>query len=352
MQCAACGHNWFQLWLGEQPAEARAWINPHAGAVAATPAEPSPQRPTPDPAAATPAPKIATPDTPIPSFRDRMAHVALPEEPPQEEVYEDHAPLVDFPTPPRRKIDPRVLEVLRSEAKVEAEARRMESSTPLESQEELPLEPRPRRSATEVRARLAKLQEAERKSTSDTRWTHSGDLPSDLPDDDPEPEAVAPRSGFPPLPPMARPRPVPPPGSADAAPTDAAPTVAPETPSGPAPRAGVEPAAPGEVPRSRTLPAKIGKRELAAFEVAQARQGFRIGFAVPVAVVVVALGGYLAAPRLLDRMPSAEPVLTALISQGDMVQERLASQILAAFERLGGEGASGEATGAVTGGGS
>lgn len=79
---------------------------------------------------------------------------------------------------------------------------------------------------------------------------------------------------------------------------------------------------------------------MAAYEVAQAQRGFRIGFLVPVGLVGAGLGMYLAAPALSTWLPAAEPMLTALISQGDIVQERLAAQIFAAFERLGAGGGS------------
>lgn len=105
-------------------------------------------------------------------------------------------------------------------------------------------------------------------------------------------------------------------------------------------RDAVAPAAPPPLPDSARLPAKVGRRDLAAYEEAAAKRGFRIGFAVPVVAAGLALGLYLGAPWLSARLPVVEPLMRTLVAQGDMVQEQLAAQILAAFDRLGAGGGS------------
>lgn len=363
VQCAACGHNWFQLWLGEVPQGTVAWVNPSAGpAPDAGDSSGSPETPAragrsarakAQPQAGfaeTPQSPLAETTTRFPSHKTTgqeyaedpvgvtapqsagsrrdlddkptarpVASQAVPKDVPG--AAQEGPPLFDeeqqfeLPVPRRRRIDPQVLAVLRSEAEVETEARRIDAQNPLESQGELPLVPQPRRSASDVRARLARLQEAERQSNGDVRWTHSADLPSDPPETPPDLGAVRKGFGFPPLPPVAKPRPAPPkPPQQD--------------------RTQIEPSAPSHTPQSRTLPAKVSSRALAAYQEQQARRGFQIGFTVPVALVAVALGLYLVAPRLLDRLPAAEPALSALILHGDQVQERLAEKILVVFERL------------------
>lgn len=255
----------------------------------------------------------------------------------------DEEPEFELPVLPPRPIDPTVLAVLRSEAAVETQARRKDATQPLESQDELPLVPQPRRSASEVRARLARLQEAERKSEGDARWTKNADSPADPPEPDPVPPPVQmAAAGFPPLPPLAgveenQPGPAAPQrleGRDDEPYADVGQHRGQQPADQPQPDQKQADAVERRV-RIAGLPAKVSSYELAAYQAQQQQRGFRIGFGIPVVAVCLGLMLYLTAPLVMERMPEAEPVLQVLVERGDQMQERLATGIIAAFDRLG-----------------
>lgn len=321
VKCAACGHDWYQLWTGpagfanavDEDLPAR-FASRRSAAI-----EPVPgfaERPQP--------PLHAMSDLTAPFGAQRMMAYAGfgpdqfvsydDEEEDADEPADD--PELDLPPPPKRHIDPDVLAVLKSEAEVETQARRRDASVPLESQGELPLVILPKRSASEVRERLARLQAAERSGEAE-RWTASGDTPNDPPD------VEAPRAkGFRPLPPMA----------------DLPPPPKPARPAPPEPR----PVIPAQVPAvgaaDRSLPVTMTPKELALYREEQHRKGFRIGFFAPLIAAGLVLAVYLGAPLLIERLPQAAPLLSRLIEHGDQVQTNLANRILDAFDRLGSDG--------------
>ncbi len=321
VQCAACGHNWFQLWL--------------PGPAAAEKAVPGPAEAAPPKrseaavgwgcAESPPPPLEGTP--PLPSVlagrarRPQAPRPPAPVPPTAAPPALEEEPELDLPLPPRRKLDPGVLAVLKEEAETETRARRRDAGMALESQDELPLAPRPRRSPGEVRDRLARLQDAERKSgDAGMRWRPSGENPGCEPDPEAEAPLQPPQGGFRPMPPLSENEP------------------APDLSSLLSDRAGIAPAPrdqPPQVPVPRDirsgLPVAIRSRELTPLEAAEIQRGFRIGFLVPVAVVLAGLALYLAAPGLALHLPAAAPALERVIAHGDAVQEGLARGILGMF---------------------
>ncbi len=201
------------------------------------------------------------------------------------------------------------MSVLRAEAALEAAARQRESDAPLETQGELPLPPPPPSgAASDLRARLARLQAAERLAGA-ARWTTGVEGATEgFEPDPPGPDAT--RTGFPPLPTAA------------------------QANRGPRDRSGVAAASVDGRAAEGRLPARLSPRDLAIYRERRARQGFRIGFAVPVALASAALALYLAAAPLAAWVPSAEPALARVIEVGDSVQARAADHIHAAFDRL------------------
>lgn len=224
----------------------------------------------------------------------------------------------ELPPVPRREIDPSVLEVLRTEAQRESEARARDASIPVETQGELPLPPPARRDASgDLRERLARLKAAEESGTA-PRWTTGQEGGGDgFEPDPPAPSEV--RKGFPPLPPAATPAPAK--GLRRGPEVD---------------RSAIAGAAVAAQATQARLPAPLGPRELAIYHEVQHRKGFRIGFALPVVVAAVVVGVYLAAAPLAAQWPAADPALAAVARFGDSVQLRLATGIHAAFDRLAG----------------
>ncbi|WP_216670980.1 zinc-ribbon domain-containing protein [Mangrovicoccus sp. HB161399] len=336
VQCSACGHNWFQLWL---PGPAAPESPAAASGTADKSAAPRASERPPEAAGAETgwgfaegpqAPLEGGP--PLPSVLAGRARRAVPPRPPAAGMQPPAAPPLeeepelDLPFPPRRKLDPGVLAVLKEEAETEARARRRDAGMPLESQDELPLAPRPRRSPGEVRDRLARLQQAERSSgESAMRWRPSGENPGNEPDPEAEAPLDPPQGGFRPMPPLSDNEP------------------APDLSSLLSDRAGMAPSPPPERPAQVPVPREIRSglpvaarsRALAQVEAAEVRRGFRIGFLTPVAAALILLAAYLAAPALSRHLPVAAPALERVIAGGDAVQERLARGILGMFGQDG-----------------
>ncbi|WP_138465116.1 zinc-ribbon domain-containing protein [Poseidonocella sp. HB161398] len=322
VQCSACGHNWFQLWLPDRPA-AGAEPAPAPPAASARESAPVPAPPV-DPA------EMAEDGPPLPSvLAGRARRAAPPAAPPPPMPAIDEEPELDLPLPPRRRLDPDVLAVLKAEAETETRARRREAEGMPWAIEAVPQpQARPRRSPSEVRDRLSRLQEAERGSEAGIRWRPSGENPGNEPDPEVEAPLVPPQGGFRPMPPLSDNAPAPDLSSllqdrADIAPDPVLPDPAPQ---------------PGEI-RSG-LPVLSRSRALTRAEVqaAELRRGFRIGFFVPVALAAVLLALYLAAPWAAGRMPAAAPFLERIAAHGDVVQERLAGAILGVFGQEGPDG--------------
>ncbi|MEM8555299.1 MAG: zinc-ribbon domain-containing protein [Pseudomonadota bacterium] len=333
VHCSACGYSWFHLWsadadvsepeVSEQPVASgfdrmdrmRAALRGAAAAGEVSGTETA----APEGFGEMPIPHFkrqARPTVPAVASPPPSATPRAPTPPPFNEpsVFGDSEPELDLPTPPRRRLDPAVAAVLRAEAEVETKARRQEMGLLFERQEELPLQPRPKRSPSEVRARLAMLQDAERRS----------DLPAgelEPPEPDPVPGTSDATEGFRPLPPMPEPR-------------DAPARRKPDRD-----RSRIAGAALGSDGRGdRSLPAPLSPRELAAIEEANLRRGFRIGFGVPVLVAVLAVLVVVNAPLIVEQTPDTMvPTVTRWLEEGEQIQTDLAFWVRDTVHRIVGQ---------------
>jgi predicted Zn finger-like uncharacterized protein len=286
VQCSACTHAWYQL------------------PVTTVPVPPAPTRPPAhSPAAAQPP----------------AAEGALDPDLDPDDESEAPAP----PPPPPRKIDPKVLEVLRAEAQRETRARQRDNASSLETQPDLGLDPpprKPRATAEGIRERLARLQAAEAAQSTGPnprrRWQ---------PGEETHVRPTGPSPGM---------RVVPPP--ADPARQEPDPVKsAPPKPASPKP---AEPPATRALARrdGARLPVPLSPRELMVIEERRQRAGFRLGFGVTAGVGIAALAVFLAAPVLVDRLPASAPVLAPVVAGGEAVQARLASGMRASIAALSG----------------
>ena len=179
VQCSACGQLWFQKsramleaeedgtpevlaapegWeipeedLPEAPEEAV----PEAGRADASPAGPEAEEPEePDDAALAEA--LAEIAAEVAPAEVAQAEEAIAEPSPAPAPDPEPAPVAEpAPPPQRRTLDDSLLAILREEAEREARARRAEgTAAPLETQEEMNLEPPPTAAASRAAAKLA-----------------------------------------------------------------------------------------------------------------------------------------------------------------------------------------------------
>lgn len=279
VQCSRCTHAWYQL--------------PPAPAASNVPLPLSPDN------AAAPRPSVSVPEpAPDQSHEDEDSDIGDPD--------------MVFAPSQRRKLDPSVLEVLRAEAKFEASARQRAQASHLETQPDLGLpQPAPpaRKPGTEsIRARLARIQEAEKNPRAKT-WEPGEETAPEAPGVAAEhlpPRTVSPRAG--------------PPKPAEKPTEHAA-----ETPTG---EPAVTPKSTHSIQRYSVeggLPVKLSPRELAVIAERTERRGFRWGFGLTCGLTCAALALYLFAPVVVDILPAGAPLFDLVISGGQDVQATLAA---------------------------
>ncbi|MEM1130070.1 MAG: hypothetical protein AAGH83_06035, partial [Pseudomonadota bacterium] len=229
------------------------------------------------------------------------------------EVVETEATAPDaeaMPPRPSQKMAPDMLSVLREEASRETEARRAPET--LEGQPDLGLNEPPRGSGLEsagMRDRLARIQAAERDQTR-PGWETGEET---FPDPAALTATLAPQTSSPMGRGLRRP----------AAPFDAA-----------KPAKGT--AKSTAKPRKAGLPALAESRDLAVIAAEESRRGFRWGFAVPVTLSCAAIGLYLAAPWLADRVPGTAPMMESVTAQGDSLRTGIADRLRLALAAVTG----------------
>ncbi|MCR9086891.1 MAG: zinc-ribbon domain-containing protein [Rhodobacteraceae bacterium] len=317
VQCSDCGYSWYQLVSkptaeshdrsdpprsGRAPAEGRPDSPPHAQAAEASAPGPGPQE--------------TESETRLRRLREALdGHKARSGARSgartlnlTQSAAENDAPDADDPgdrpaerSDPqdapffKRELDPAVAAVLRAEAEFERNARAHGPAQALEMQPELGLEPPPRgkRSADTVRDRLARLQAAER--------TTDAPIPGGE-ETYPEPAGLAQSLQSDTAPP--RPRPDPPP--------------------------------PAEVIFSKAgLPVRAAGRDLAAIEVARARNEFRWGFILALSICLLLPAIYVSAPALADLMPGQTALFETIAQTGAQVHLALASAMQDLLFRIG-----------------
>lgn len=228
-------------------------------------------------------------------------HRATPEDPAGTSLPAG-GPLADRTPVPRRPLDPEVAEVLREEARREAQARKADAAQALESQPDLGLDAMTARRADAARDRMPSWQEG----------------------DDPEmPQPVS--------------------GAADTTsvhghgtaipggPVDTTETVDPRTELFP----DIE-----EVNSSLTATTDRGTDPDAPITEEDAvaenqRTGFRLGFLLMVLLVTAGVALYRFAPQVIDRIPEAKPMLDQYIEAVDIARLRLDEWARIAAEKIG-----------------
>ncbi|RBP94294.1 putative Zn finger-like uncharacterized protein [Rhodobacter sp. 140A] len=329
VQCSACGRLWFQKShsmleaeegeLREPLAAPEGWDIPGADAPGDTAlpepagaAEPSaalpetmPEAEDPDDAALTRALAGIAAEA-APAAGDAAAATEPEPEGPEPEPAGVPAPAPAAAAPPqRRTLDDSLLAILREEAEREARARRAEGATPIETQEEMNLEPPPAAAASRAAAKLAGIAAA----------PTAQQVPdfSDLSETEAETRAETDEERF-------------------------------------ADLSEREDAAPGGAPRGRgrlpdieqinsTLRASADRAgEAAAHDtpqvLARQRSGFRLGFTLVMggAVVLAALYGF--APRLGAAVPPLAPALGAYVGAVNDGRVWLDGQLRGVIETL------------------
>lgn len=199
------------------------------------------------------------------------------------------------PQRPPRQISPEVLDILREEARREAELREEEARSGLETQPNLGLDDLPdREDETERRAREARERMERLKGTTPARpAAPQPDVPATGNPSAPEPSAGATRRGL--LPDIDEINP---------------------TLSGPAEGTALSPLdlSEEEEPPS-TNPQSRGNR------------GFTRGFALMLALAAILMVAYTRAPELSERFPALDPYLNALVTRIDELRFWLDAQV-------------------------
>jgi len=247
--------------------------------------------------------------------------------------------------PPDRRLDPAILDVLRSEADRELQARRAESAErPPQTIRHRILDERPDDRAED---RLAPQ-----------HFLLSNDEPrTDWPAPVPEPQLSKAPAEVVAAPPVTSLQPAAPPPEKrlaplqPAAPIDAGPPAVSAIPVPPDPtvpqraaraasRPTPDPAPPPDAGPSRQsvpgLPVAVSAQDLAVVAEARHRRGFRLGFGATAGLVAAMLALFFAAPALLEALPSAAPVLGPVIEGGTAVQASMRRAIEASAAAIGG----------------
>ncbi|PWR03909.1 hypothetical protein DKT77_04140 [Meridianimarinicoccus roseus] len=263
VQCSSCGTAWFLLRAAHGPAAL-------APRPAATPAQDPPD------GSATETAKAASP-SPRPADTGPVARVTAPE---TDATDQDIQPEPGPDSPPRRKVDPSVLAILREEAEAEVKARKAARAAPIPASGAMP--PPGADRGDGARGRLARLAEAERSAAR----PGTGSAPDNDEGLVEDPHAAT-RDPRPPL--MAA-----------------------------LPNAAAEQGATSE---ARHLPVRTPPAPPAVVAERRRRVGFRLGFAGTAGLSCAALALYL----LVASMPetSTLPLAAQIQSQGDRFQAAL-----------------------------
>ncbi|MFV0245406.1 MAG: hypothetical protein ACK5IB_10360 [Qingshengfaniella sp.] len=233
--------------------------------------------------------------------------------PPPQDSLDSAAPAPDpdgpDDLPPRRRIDPQVLAVLRAEAERETSARRKETAAPQDG-------PPPDRAGERIRDRLARLKAAEAVAPEEDQWQTGEESPPRRPPARKDSTAPAkPLIDHPTQPAPASPSSSPSPTSATPNPTTG--------------RALTPRSQPG-------LPVRLSPLELAVIAEKRQRTGFRIGFAATAGLCCLLLTLVASAPRIITHLPATSPLLTPLVTTSEMAQHRIVGTVHAALAAFGG----------------
>jgi predicted Zn finger-like uncharacterized protein len=224
------------------------------------------------------------------------AHARVPawsEPQPEVEPEIEDEPAPEIRVPPRR-IDPQVLEILQQEAEREVLARKSASSLPARPRPREIVDPRKEIGNT-IRDRLARLQEAERERSGKAAPKPAKEKPAK----EPFPDIASLRP--------AKAKPAPP-----------------------------YTTLPARAQKDTQLPAILSPRDIVLTTIEREQRGFRIGFLLPVVLIVAGLALYAAAPRIGASYPAAAPMLERVHQGGSAILVSLDAQIRGAFAAIAG----------------
>lgn len=329
VQCSACTHAWYQLPLADPDP-----VGPDTAPAIA--GETAPSAPAP---AAMDVPRLRE------ALRGSAPKPGAPVEPAAEDA--DEAEPDDLPLPPRRRLNPEVLEVLRAEADFEAQARRRAAGAaaapdkpaappkagPTGPDPVLPDPPWKKQPVNGIQDRLRRLQAAQSAQSvrGSARWE-----PGEEHDQANEQTAAPVPGTVHPAPPPSAPGPAPAPAGATAEPAQGAP-VSVNDPTASNGHLPIPVAAPAN-PRRAGLPVvSMTGRELALYVQRQEeeRRGFRWGFAVSAGLFTLAAALYLSAPALAAAFPASAPLLDLVIAGGKNLRDVFILALQSLLDRLG-----------------